>query len=272
MRRKLERALMSQKRSRYSPRKRHGKLDLNKLTNIIEFDPYVFRHKVVDDFINTAVSICTDLSGSMSGYEISLATDCSIAIAEAWQGTGVEMEITGHNTAGRHHSVGTQNNGRRYNRCSAIRMAMFKPFGAPLQRYRGAIGRMPAATGATNADGDAWLYAVDRLLQRPEQRKIFLVMADGRPNYSNDYGKANSYQHTRNAVEWMTMNGVDVVGIGIGDDCVKQFFPRYVVVQNLEDLSKHVMDQLGKMLLGERFVVDNSDLIESGRRDAQSAR
>lgn len=271
MRRKLERALVSQKRSRYAPRKRHGRLDTNKLTNIIRFDPLVFRHKVVDDFINTAVSICVDLSGSMRGDEISLATDCAIAIAEALQGTGVELEITGHNTAGAH-AMYRSDTGRKYHRKCAIRMTMFKSFDTPLQRARGTLGQMPYAVGAANADGDAWMYAADRLLQRPEQRKIFIAMSDGRPAYRNDYGDANSYKHTRNVVEWMTLNGIDVVGIGIGDDCVKQFFPRYVVVQRLDDLSKHVMDQLGKMLLGERFVVDNSDLIATGRRDAQTAR
>jgi len=271
MRRKLERALVSQKRSRYAPRKRHGRLDTNKLTSIIRFDPLVFRHKVMDDSINTAVSICVDLSGSMRGGEISLATDCSIAIAEALQGTGVELEITGHNTAGATVMYRSET-GRKYHRKSAIRMTMFKSFDTPLQRARGALGQMPYSAGASNADGDAWVYAVDRLLQRPEQRKIFIAMSDGRPAYRNDYGNESSYKHTRDVVEWMTLNGVDVVGIGIGDDCVKQFFPRYVVVQRLDDLSKHVMDQLGKMLLGERFVVDNSDLIATGRRDAQTAR
>lgn len=272
MRRKLERALSSQKRSRYEPRKKHGKLDTGKLTNIVRFDPNVFRHKVIDDHVNTAVSVCVDLSGSMGGAEVSLATDCCIAIGEALQGTGVALEITGHNTAGRSKGVFKDSGVRRYNRKSSIRMVMFKPFDQPLQRSRGAIGKMPNSTGATNADGDAWMYSADRLLDRPEQRKVMMILADGRPNYSNDYGSGDCYKHTRNVVEWLGLNGIDTVGIGIGDDCVKQFFPRYVVVQDIDDLSKHVMDQLGKMLLGERFHVDNSDLISSSVRDARNAR
>lgn len=269
MRRKLERALMSEARTAYATRKADGKLDMHKLTNVIQFDANVFRKRVDAPAIDTAVAICTDLSGSMAGYELTLATDCAIAIAEALEGTGVAVEITGHNTAGG--GVVMQDSGTtKYNRKCAIKMVMFKAFNESLRRCMGAIGCMVDMSGGANSDGDAWLYAADRLLRQPQKRKVFIALSDGAPRYSSDFHDQD--QHTRDAVGWMEMQGIDVVGIGIATDAPRRFFPKHVICNDLEELSKNVMDQLGKMLIGSRFVVDNADLIKSSRADAKQAR
>lgn len=267
MRRKLERALMSSARVRHESGKRTGKLDTRRLVNIMQFDPNVFRSKIETNAIDTAVSICVDLSGSMNGQEIELATDCCVAIGEALTGTNVSLEVTGHKTTIRM-SGDRQRGGVKYNRTDGISMFMFKPFGKTMKQSRTALGNMPNCTGGANADGDSWLYAVERLAQRPEKRRIFIAMSDGRPAYSSDLPKTH-YSHTSNCVAFIQQMGIDVVGIGILDDCVRQFFPRYVVVQNLDDLTKQVMDQLGKLLLGERFAVDNSDLIKGVARNVK---
>ena len=267
MRRKLERALMSSARVKHESGKRSGKLDTRRLVNIMQFDPNVFRSKIETNAIDTAVSICVDLSGSMNGQEVELATDCCVAIGEALTGTNVSLEITGHKTT--HNMNGSRKRGGpKYNRTDSISMFMFKPFGKTMKQSRKALGNMPNCTGGANADGDSWLYAVERLALRPEKRRIFIAMSDGRPAYASDLPKTH-YPHTSNCVAYIQQMGIDVVGIGILDDCVRQFFPRYVVVQNLDDLTKQVMDQLGKLLLGERFAVDNSDLIKGVARNVK---
>ena len=63
----------------------------------------------------------------------------------------------------------------------------------------------------------------------------------------------------------MERHGVDVIGIGIQSDCVKNYFRKYVVINDIEELSKAVMDSLGKALLGQNFRVDNADLIKANR-------
>ena len=73
MKRKLELALVSEQRSEISRRKKHGRLDSRKLTNVVSFDTEVFRRRVMSTAINTAVTIVVDLSGSMSGGRLELA-------------------------------------------------------------------------------------------------------------------------------------------------------------------------------------------------------
>ena len=268
MRRKLELSLVSQNRSEVVRRKRHGRLDTTKLTNIIKFDNEVFRRKQFSTAIDTAVSLVVDMSGSMSGNRLHLARDCTIAIAEALENTKVELEIVGHSTTyrgGEHTSGGEEHvshitNGR-YNRKDTIRMTMFKAFSERLTHCHTAIGNMMNCSHCANADGDAWLYAYERLIQQPQRRKVMLCLADGYPAYHTDFG--DEYQRTADVVAYMEKHGVDVIGVGIQSDCVKNYFRKYVVINDLNELSKAVMDSLGKALLGQNFRVDNADLIKA---------
>ena len=89
-----------------------------------------------------------------------------------------------------------------------------------------------------------------------------MLLADGYPAWR---GRGDQNQLTRDAVVRLQDQGVKCVGIGINCDSVKQFFENWVVVEDLNDLSKHVLDQVAKMILGSRFNVDNTDLIKSKR-------
>ena len=273
MRRKLELALVSQNRNEIHRRKRHGKLDTRKLTNVISFDTEVFRRRVMSNAIDTAVSIVVDMSGSMNGGRIKLARDCTIALANALENTKVSYEIVGHHTQYKmghsSHTNSTEQevnkvtNGK-FNRKDATRMYMFKAFSEKLSDCRKSLGAMASCTGGANADGDSWLYAFDRLVKQPEKRKVMLCLCDGYPAYESDYGDMDTYQRTADVVKYMGTYA-DVIGIGIQSSSVKNFFPKYVVINQLNDLPKVVMDELGKALLGKNFKVDNSDLIKGNK-------
>ena len=275
MRRKLELSLVSQNRSEIVRRKRSGRLDTTKLTNIIQYDNEVFRRKQFSSSIDTAVSMVVDMSGSMSGNRLHLARDCTIAIAEALENTKVELEIVGHSTTYRgsnsthadgseeHVSDVVKSKHRNFNRTDTIRMTMFKAFSERLTHCHTALGNMVNCSHCANADGDAWLYAFDRLIAQPQRRKVMLCLADGYPAYHSDF--SDQYQRTADVVAHMELHGVDVIGIGIQSDCVKNYFRKYVVINDIDELSKAVMDSLGKALLGQNFRVDNADLIKANR-------
>jgi cobalamin biosynthesis protein CobT len=207
----------------------------------------------------------------MSGERLQIARDCSIAIAEALENTKVKLEIVGHSTThrrGSNYTDGSEEHetsvgGDKYNRLDAIRMTMFKGFNERLTHCHTAIGNMVHCSHCANADGDAWLYAYERLMQQPEKRKVMLCLADGYPAYRSHFG--DEYQRTADVVAHMEKNGVDVIGIGIQSDCVKNYFRKYVVINEMSQLSKEVMDSLGKALLGNNFRVDNADLIKANR-------
>ena len=91
-------------------------------------------------------------------------------------------------------------------------------------------------------------------------------MSDGYPASSCDLGKKAEYKHLRNVIAYGLSKGVDIIGIGICSDAVRKFYPDYAVIQNFEDLPKTVMDKIAKRLLGQRFVIDNADLIKADKQ------
>ena len=126
------------------------------------------------------------------------------------------------------------------------------------------MGFIPTAADNSNADADAILYSAERLMQRQESNKILMVLADGYPAWHGSrHGGRSQNQITRDAVEKVDKMGIKSVGIGIDCDAVKQFFPRWVVVNDVDDLAKNTLDQVAKMILGDRFHIDNSDLIKA---------
>ena len=98
---------------------------------------------------------------------------------------------------------------------------MFKGFGERLTHCRKAIGGMTNTSHCANADGDAWLYAYERLIKQPQQRKVMLCLSDGYPAYNSDYN--DQYQRTSDVVAYMSKQ-VDVIGVGIQSKSVKNFF------------------------------------------------
>jgi cobalamin biosynthesis protein CobT len=158
----------------------------------------------------------------------------------------------------------------RYDRTDAVTMTVFKSFDEPMTQARSALGLIPHMTSGANADADAIMYAATRLLEQKNDRRILLVMADGYPAWHSSGGKKANYRRTRDAVQWAESKGIKCVGIGIQSDAVQQFFPRNVVLQSVDQLGKTVLDQVARLVLGERFRVDNKDLISSDKDRARA--
>ncbi len=264
MRRKLEKALITKTDTDYET-SRTGKLNIRgKASSLIMGGANVRRKKVEGDSIDTAVSLLVDCSGSMHGQPMVLAGHSAIALSECLSAGQIPYEVIGHTTTSlkRKNSDLFYDQGKRYERECGVYMPLFKPFDKNLNQCRHLMGFIPTASDNSNADADALLYAGRRLLEREESNKILMLLADGYPAWR---GRGDQNQLTRDAVVRLQDQGVKCVGIGINCDSVKQFFENWVVVEDLNDLSKHVLDQVAKMILGNRFNVDNSDLIKSKR-------
>lgn len=139
-------------------------------------------------------------------------------------------------------------------------MTVFKSFDERLQVCKGAIAQIEHSANGNNSDGDAINNANIRLQARDERRKILIVLSDGSPAHRGDYRAEGLY--TRQVVKSIEASDTSIVGIGILDGSVREFYRDHVVINDVNDLTGTVMDQLAKMLLGERFVVDNSQLLD----------
>lgn len=297
MRRKLERALIA-KENRVYTSSRSGRLDVRKRgVGILTGADLIYKKREEGDDINAAVQILVDLSGSMDGDKVIVATQACIGIAEALATTTVPLEVIGHHTTNLRDSslrdelsrqisdyqinedgtimvddkgVVVPKEPSKFDRYEAVKLYEFKEFEQPLSQARSTLGIMHMMTAGANADADAIMYAAQRLLARDEDRKIMLVMADGFPAWNSAGGKTANYRRTRDAVAWCESKGISLVGVGIQSDAVSKFYPRHVVIQSVEDLGKTVLDQVARLILGERFRVDNKDLLSTDRNRARA--
>lgn len=280
IRRKLERVLLQMKDTLWENGSRSGRLDVQRnAAKIVQFKPNVFRRRQDEVHVNSAVMILCDQSGSMDGQKLQLAATTTIAICEALEPTGVPVEVLGHFTGNvpmrtaNDRRKGRMNMAREfgkksvtvepgYGRYNMIKYWLYKSFDETLLQARCALGQMGNICGGANADGDAIRYAAKRLLERPEPRKVMLVLSDGAPAWYSD--THNKHQWTRDCVAWVKEQGIQIVGLGILDESVKSYFDNYVVVNNIDDFAKTYIDEVAKLILGKGM--RNDDLITTGVR------
>lgn len=290
MRRKLERALVAKDRRDFEGG-RSGQLDVRRrAANIMLGHEVVYRKRVEGEAINTAVTILVDLSGSMAGPKLRMAGQAAIAIAEALN-TTVPFEVLGFSTLwsdemyeavqqaiypyalNEHRQVQYDEDGQplpnpnrqSYDRHEPLLMVEFKPFALPLSQCKATMGVIGNLSRRNNVDGESVIEAALRLAKRPEDKKILLVLSDGAPAYHKCEDRPSEHQRTRDAVAAVEAMGIRTIGIGIMDGSVRHFYPRHVVLNNIDDLGKTILDEIAKQILGERFRVDNADLISTSR-------
>ena len=271
MRRKLERALVATQTRDWEGGHEQGRLDTRRLTRAYLGKPNVFKMRQDRPEIDTAMTMLIDLSGSMMGHEARMAQAVAIALCEAVDRTGVAYEVLGFNNmtslsmTEEERDAFYAHGGRssRNVRYSPLDMYIFKDFNERLFEAKPSMAAIADCAGGNNSDGDALWYSYLRLKDRPEKRKIFIIMSDGYP--ASDTSTSVLNQHLRDVVGIIEKDGVDVMGVGIQSDAVQQFYPKWVVVNALSDLEGAVMDQVGKALMGSRFQVDNSKLFDVSR-------
>lgn len=262
VRRKLERVVTAMHRSYYENGKRNGKLDVRRnVSKIVNLKSNVFRNKVDEVNINTAMTLLLDLSGSMSicGKD-AMAQQITIAVAEALAPVGVPLEVLGHQTCMMEMSHNAVFDEEIYGRWDNIRLTQFKDFEDSIAACRSTMGSIEMHTGYCNADGDAIIMAAKRLYERPEEKKVLFVLSDGQPAYHSQTRCV--HQYTRDAVEWCLFRGIDVMGLGMLDDSVKQYYPKYVTVHDLDEFGRVYIDQIVKLML-DRALPDQSLLIDT---------
>lgn len=252
-RRTLERVLAAKMNRDWDYGRESGRLDTRRLVRAYNAQPNVFKMRSEAPAMDTAVTMLIDLSGSMSGYgKAVVARDTAIVFAEAMTKAGIAVEVLGFSNmsgpkAGR--DVGD------YSRYEPLDMYIFKSFDERLIDARASMAVIADFADGNNTDGEALLYAYSRLNKRPERRRVLLTLSDGCPYARSAYGRDHLGRHLRDVIKEITARGVECVGIGICDSSVSEYYPRWSVIYDVSDLGPKVMNELGKVLVGERFNV-----------------
>lgn len=256
----LERVLMAQMKRDWHHGLEEGRLDSRRLSQLVAGRSNVFMQPAPRKELDTAVSLCVDLSGSMGSPggrgvrpKIHIATETVIALCEAMERLAVPHEVSGFTQPFEPGKWGlgspdpweVPTDASRY---MPIVMVEFKPFNKPLAACRTPLGNMMDMALDHNIDGESILYAYERLARRPEQKKVLIVLSDGLPEASGYNGDA-LYQNLKDSVAYIEGRGVQVVGIGIATDAVRQFYGRHVVVNNLDHLAETGLGILQEVLM-----------------------
>ena len=101
-----------------------------------------------------------------------------------------------------------------------------------------------------NIDGEALIWAHNRVVTRPEQRKVMMVISDGLPvdNSTLLVNPSNFLeQHLKYAISMIEDHSpVELVAIGIGHD-VTHHYKRAVTITDAEQLGGAMTDQLAEL-------------------------
>jgi len=255
---RLQRRLMAKQTRSWDFDLEEGILDAGRLTRVIvdPFHPLSFKQERETDFRDTVVALLIDNSGSMRGRPITVAALSADILARTLERCGVKVEILGFTTrawkggASREKWV-AEGKARNPGRLNDLRHIVYKSADAPWRRARKSLGLMlREGLLKENIDGEALLWAHNRLLARPEQRRILMVISDGAPvddaTLSSNPGNYLE-RHLRQVIEWIeTRSPVQLTAIGIGHD-VTRYYSRAVTIIDPEELGGTVMQNLTEM-------------------------
>lgn len=255
---KLQRFLMAQQTRSWEFDLEEGLLDSARLSRVI-INPahslsYKFEKEI--DFKDTAVTFLLDNSGSMRGRPITLAAISADVLARTLERCGVKVEILGFTTRtwkGGQSREAWLKSGKPAlpGRLNDIRYVIYKAADAPWRRARKNLGLMlREGLLKENIDGEALLWAHQRLLARREQRRILMVISDGAPVDDSTLSvNASNYleQHLCSVINWIEKTSpIELTAIGIGHD-VTRYYKRAVTITDAEQLGGTMMEQLAAL-------------------------
>ena len=259
---RLQRRLMAQQNRSWDFDQEEGLLDAARLARVIMSPGHSLSYKVERDveFKDTVVTLLIDNSGSMRGRPISIAAISADILARTLERCDVKTEILGFTTRawkGGQAREAWLADGKpaQPGRLNDLRHILYKQADEPWRRARRNLGlMMREGLLKENIDGEALLWAHSRLLARPEERRILMVISDGAPVDDstlsvNSAGYLES--HLRKVIDWVeTKSPVQLVAIGIGHD-VTRYYKRAVTIMDAEQLGGTIIEQLADLFEGE---------------------
>ena len=255
---RLQRRLMAQQNRAWEFDLEEGMLDPARLSRIIidPQQPLSFKREKDTNFRDTVVTLVLDNSGSMRGRPITVAASCADILARTLERCGVKVEILGFTTrawkGGQSREAWLQS-GKPVNpgRLNDLRHIIYKSADAPWRRARRNLGlMMREGLLKENIDGEALDWAHQRLLGRPEQRRILMMISDGAPVDDSTLSvNPGNYleRHLRRVIEEIeTRSPVELIAIGIGHD-VTRYYRRAVTIVDAEELGGAMTEKLAEL-------------------------
>jgi cobaltochelatase CobT len=255
---KLQRKLLAKQNRAWTFDLEEGVLDVARLTRVVidPTAPLSFKMEEDTEFRDTVVTLLLDNSGSMRGRPIMVAAVCADILARTLERCAVKVEVLGFTTrawkggAARDEWV-KAGKPAHPGRLNDIRHIIYKAADAPWRRARKNLGlMMREGLLKENIDGEALIWAHQRLLGRPEQRKILMVISDGAPVDDSTLSVNSGHyleRHLRQVIgDIQARSPVELIAIGIGHD-VTRYYKRAVTILDVEQLGGAMVEKLAEL-------------------------
>lgn len=238
-----------------------GALDLQRLARVYTHRrgtrPLLYKQPWLGLARDSTVTLLLDNSGSMRGRPILTTALCADLLARTLERCGVSVEILGYTTRawkGGRLLKEWQDAGKPLapGRLNEIRHIIYKSAEQRWQQSRLDLAVMlKEGLLRENIDGEALLWAYQRLSKRPEKRKILMVISDGAPvddatlaaNHANYLD-----EHLHDAIHWIeAQRKIELLAIGIGHD-VTRYYKQATMIRDVETLGATMLKELGDLL------------------------
>jgi cobaltochelatase CobT len=253
---RLQRKVMAQQRRSWQFGTEDGILDVSRLASIIANPtvPLSYKQEKEHEFRDTLVTLLIDNSGSMRGRPIAIAAITADIIARTLERCGVKVEILGFTTrawkGGQSRDLWIVNGCQppHPGRLNDIRHIIYKAADAPMRRTRKNMGLMlKEGLLKENIDGEALVWAHNRMTPRGEARKILMVISDGAPvdDSTLSVNPANILEaDLHNVIHWIEERGdIELTAIGIGHD-VTRYYRKALTITDVGELAGALVGQL----------------------------
>ena len=251
---KLQRKLLAKQNRSWNFDLEEGLLDASKLPRVImdPFNSLSYKKEKDIDFKDTIVTLLIDNSGSMRGRPITIAAICADILSRTLERCSVKVEILGFTTqnwkGGKSRELWMKHKRENPGRLNDLCHIIYKSADTPWRRSKNNLGLMlKEGILKENIDGEAVLWAYNRLKKRKEERKIIMVISDGAPVDDSTLSvNSPSYleQHLKKVVQWIDNNSdIEINAIGIGHD-VTNYYQKAVKIADVQELGDAMVDQL----------------------------
>jgi cobaltochelatase CobT len=236
----------------------YGRLDSKKLPALVmnPLDEYIYTTQNEHPMRDMALTVLIDNSGSMRGRPITTAAISAEIIAQTLEKCGVKVEILGFTTAdwkGGNTKKLWQKNGSSPlpGRLNDLMHIIYKQSHTPYRKAKNNLGvLLKESILKENIDGEALLWAYNRLMNMPQNRKILMVISDGAPVDDSTFSANDSgllERHLQNMIHFIEKKSpVELVAIGIGHD-VSRYYKNAVTIRSPETLTEVMMDSFIKL-------------------------
>ena len=251
---RLQRKLLAQQNRQWDFNLEEGYLDTSKLAKIIAnpLNKLSFKKEKEIEFKDTIVTLLIDNSGSMRGRPITVAALCSDILTRTLERCLIKTEILGFTTKAWKGGQSREkwlreNKPNNPGRLNDLRHIIYKSGDSPWRRSKKNLGLLlREGILKENVDGEALVWAFNRISKRVEKRKILVVISDGAPVDDSTLSvNPGNYleRNLKDSIKQIEKNSdIELIAIGIGHD-VSRYYTKAVTIMDV--------DQLGAVLLKE---------------------